>query len=557
MGVVFAVLATFAAQSRAATITVTSNGDDTTTGDSTVSLREAINSINAASDSGSDVTANRTGTYGVNDMIVFDIPGTGVQTIAPTSALPATTKPVTIDGTTQPGTGPVRVFLSGTGTGVAASGLSLEAKTTVKGLAIGNFSGSGIDLTSLCIFGFCYLTSDQSTIQGDDIGTDATGNVAAPDGTGISDTTNSVTILDNVISGNSGAGIALTGSSSVVEGNLVGTNAAGSAALPNSATSGAISVGGVDNVVGGTAAPDRNVISGNAGNGILVSTASAAVQGNYIGTDVTGSRAIPNAGDGIHLTVAGTQIISGQPSAPQRIWFNTGFGIRNEMDTTRFTANSIHANHAGGIAVGGSPATGSLSISPDRKTVTVKYSNGSPGGLMEAEVFDNPGQKACPGQGQVFEGGATVGSSSAGKGTATVVLASPLNPGDGVTATLTDNTKGTSPFVCLAGGVPVPNSFTFSLKALSKGKIRVKINSPAAGTYNVKATTKVNGTKITYGTRTTSIGHAGKKQIKIKPSTAAKDALNAGATLKVSVTVTFHPAGGTPKTEHKSVTVHP
>ena len=37
------------------------------------------------------------------DTIAFAIPGSGVQTIAPTSTLPTITDPVVIDGYTQPG----------------------------------------------------------------------------------------------------------------------------------------------------------------------------------------------------------------------------------------------------------------------------------------------------------------------------------------------------------------------------------------------------------------------------------------------------------------------
>src|SRR4051794_34774789 len=58
------------------------------------------------------------------DTITFNIPGTGVQTISPTSQLPDITDPVTIDGTSQPGfsTTPV-IELSGANAGIVATGL--------------------------------------------------------------------------------------------------------------------------------------------------------------------------------------------------------------------------------------------------------------------------------------------------------------------------------------------------------------------------------------------------------------------------------------------------
>jgi hypothetical protein len=58
-----------------------------------------------------------------------------------------------------------------------------------------------------------------------------------------------------------------------------------------------------------------------------------------------------------------------------------------------------------------------------------------------------------------------------------------------------------------------------------------------------------------YGKGLTSVGHAGKTQITIKPSKVAKDALNAGTKLKVSVAVTFKPVGGSAKTNKKTISV--
>ena len=48
--------------------------------------------------------------------------------------------------------------------------------------------------------------------------------------------------------------------------------------------------------IGGTAAADRNVISGNGGNGITLNGSSGStIEGNYIGTDATGALARPTA----------------------------------------------------------------------------------------------------------------------------------------------------------------------------------------------------------------------------------------------------------------------
>src|SRR5262245_31315479 len=84
-----------------ATIVVTGTGDDIAV-DGLVTLREAITSANNNANVNSDVIAS--GAYGT-DTINFNIPGSGVHTISPTSALPHITDPVIINGYSQPANG--------------------------------------------------------------------------------------------------------------------------------------------------------------------------------------------------------------------------------------------------------------------------------------------------------------------------------------------------------------------------------------------------------------------------------------------------------------------
>ena len=68
---------------------------------------------------------------GVLDTIVFNIPGSGVQTIGPTSALPAITDAAIIDGTTQPGySGTPLIELHGVNAGSSTDGLDIDAGNT-------------------------------------------------------------------------------------------------------------------------------------------------------------------------------------------------------------------------------------------------------------------------------------------------------------------------------------------------------------------------------------------------------------------------------------------
>src|SRR5205814_2290612 len=105
-----------------------------------------------------------------------------------------------------------------------------------------------------------------------------------------------------------------------VQGNLIGTNAAGTAAIGNG-EGGVYITRSSNNVVGGATVPYRNVISGNLNAGVDItdestggSTNGNSIIGNYIGTDITGTYAIANlSGGGVFVSgstgsVSGTRI---------------------------------------------------------------------------------------------------------------------------------------------------------------------------------------------------------------------------------------------------------
>ncbi|HEV3339267.1 MAG TPA: PKD domain-containing protein, partial [Pirellulales bacterium] len=165
----------------------------------------------------------------------------------------------------------------------------------------------------------------------------------------------------NVISGNSSDGVFIDAASSLntVAGNLIGTNTAGTAGLPNAGNG--VEVAGFDNVVGGTTAAARNVISGNLANGVLLNGSSSSgnlVEGNYTGADVTGTAGLGNLHDGVAMqsganrnTIGGTATGAGNVIAADH-WD----GIL--VDTTS-NANTIVGNDIG-VGANGTAALGNL-----------------------------------------------------------------------------------------------------------------------------------------------------------------------------------------------------
>src|SRR5262249_21649563 len=108
-------------------------------------------------------------------------------------------------------------------------------------------------------------------------------------------------------------GILVTGGSGgVIQGNLIGTDVTGTAALGNS-TGIEIAGSGISGyLVGGTAPGSRNVVSGNPASGILILNGPSAtlVQGNYIGTNASGTTAVGN-GIGVLVQNASNNTVGG------------------------------------------------------------------------------------------------------------------------------------------------------------------------------------------------------------------------------------------------------
>jgi parallel beta-helix repeat protein len=189
----------------------------------------------------------------------------------------------------------------GTDSLVQANGLYFNSNAKYN-IAGGYNAGDRNVISGNRIYGHdLYGNSSYNSTIGNYIGVDATGNVAMPNATGIcvDGGSNHNPFINNVLSGNVAYGIFIvtTGTGyNELKGNIIGLNAAGTDTVPNQ--SGLLLGGGTkNNVIGGTTATDRNIISGNRFDGILVAdttTMNNVIKGNYIGTDITGSIAKPN-----------------------------------------------------------------------------------------------------------------------------------------------------------------------------------------------------------------------------------------------------------------------
>ncbi len=333
--------------------------------------------------------------------IIFDIPGNTPHIIIPNSEYPVILNKVVIDGGTN------QIYIDGSNAGENANGFTINLdgrKSEIKYLSIYGFKGHGILLTSTfenIIYG-CKIGTDDNNTKGIGNGGDGIHILSSHSNQIGGDLINK----KNVISGNKGNGITITGDIAdinIIEGNYIGTNIGGNAALPNEKNgilleaqasentirknlisgnvingvsiigdeinetktnelqgnmigtnyNGTNSLGnqqngvyienGLTNTVGGDTPEERNVISGNGANGVLIignHSVGNAVSGNNIGTSLDGSSAIGNWNDGVRVENAFSNHIGSIIEEP-----GSGFG------------NIISGNHGGGVFIIGTDAT--------------------------------------------------------------------------------------------------------------------------------------------------------------------------------------------------------
>jgi titin len=274
------------------------------------------------------------------DVIEFNIGGT-VQTIQPLTPLPLVTGQTTIDGFTANGSGPGTPLIELNGSfGSALDGLVFtSANNIVRGLIINGFVGNGL----------VFFTGGNNLIEGNFIGTNANGTDSFTNGlagiliqSGSNNNTigGTVAAAANLISGNTTKGISITTNNNIIKGNFIGTDETGTLPMLSGSNGVGISIsGGSGNIIGGTVDAERNLISGNSADGIeILSGLNNVIQGNYIGTDKTGTVALSNGGNGITLSFGSN---------------NNTIGGTVLSGTLNVSGNLLSGNLTNGLAISG------------------------------------------------------------------------------------------------------------------------------------------------------------------------------------------------------------
>lgn len=509
------------------TLTVTDNSDssDINVGDGICdasflageqcTLRAAIEELNAQ---GPDITPH---------VIEFNIAGTGPFTIAPASPLPDITVPLEIRGETQAGTtcptnvnsAVLMIVLDGSNAGNDVDGLVLDYDSDgslVRGLAIGNFDGDGI-----------HISSDNNRIRCNHIGVGADGvsDIGnGSDGVQVSGVGNSIGgetshAQRNVISGNGSNGIrvstTLEGTITIVN-NFIGTTANGMAGLPN--------LYGIyfninNSTIGGTSDLSRNIISGNSNYGIRINTGdNNTVLGNLIGVARDGVTPLPNLSSGIEILgdAVGNRIGGLAAGEANIIQNNGGIGIVVDSNVTgnpiqnELRGNSLFNNGDLGVDLGSDGID--VNDSGDGDAGENEHQNYpvlelDPGGTVLTAVLDSQPNTQytldlyrspnCDllGHGEGQEHLLTETVSTNGSGLITLVgdLAGLVSSGDGITATATDPNGNTSEFsACVTVTLPATSTPTPTHTA-TPGPSPTPTSTPTAGPSPTPTATSTAG----------------------------------------------------------------
>ena len=360
-----------------------------------------------------------------------------------------------VNGATAIGNGQNGVFLNG------------SPVNTIGGTTPG--AGNVISGNLLSGVSFFGLATTGNLLLGNRIGTDAGGTLPVgnmQDGVLLTDAPGNFLGgtepgSRNLISGNVGNGIEINGAGSkgnAVQGDFIGLDINGTYALPNADDGVVIVAGASSNLIGGTSAAARNVVSGNGGNGVTVSNATGvAILGNFIGTDATGTQPVPNAADGILLDSSSSNVV-GAPAvgAGNVISGNSRAGVQIDPGATKnlvqgnfigtdATGKRVVPNVADGVLIGesfnntiGGTAVGAGNVISYNGGNGVSFSSGARSNVVQGNnISVNSGAGVSFGlgttnnmvQGNLISG--NIGGAVSGPGVANNLVQGNLIPGNG------------------------------------------------------------------------------------------------------------------------------
>jgi hypothetical protein len=250
------------------------------------------------------------------------------------------------------------------------SGLSM---TNVTGLTIGGVTLMERNVISGNVkYGIYTSNFDNSTITGNYIGVDSTGNAKLKNNMhGVTTHVGSDNNIrqSNVVGGNGSAG---TGNGFNIEGalnntfygNYVGIGINGNSNVGNLVQGIRIALSSNNNIIGGTGANQRNYVSANGNHAIFFDNGSSSniVKSNYVGTDVTGLISRPNGAIGIFMFEgANNNIIGGAAANEGNLVAGslaTSDGIRIQISSNNVVYGNVIGLNSNGVASTGFGNTG-------------------------------------------------------------------------------------------------------------------------------------------------------------------------------------------------------
>ncbi len=375
-------------------------------------------------------------------------------------------------------------------------GIDISDAGTSNNLVLGNLIGTGIAGTNaLGNVGF-----------GIGIWSGASGNIIGGTSAG----------ARNVISGTTGFGYGITiggANGNVVQGNYIGTDIHGEAGITNMVAGVALYGAASNNIIGGSSPGAGNLVSGNYNYGVYLSdpgTAGNWILGNNIGTDATGTNALPNNIGVAVYSGATNNVIGLKPDGSglgNTIAFSTLDAVQiGESGTVGIAVrgNSIFSN-AGGIALfnhgnnlqnypvitnafglgGATIVLGTLSSQPSQTYLVDVYRNlaADPSGY---------------GQGRFYLGKVSVNTDGSGNGAFALTNAAGNYAGQYLSATATDPIGDTSQFGAdvLATNAPLPSAQFTAPPAWLGGGFVFNLTFATNFGYHIQATTNLGGSPV-------------------------------------------------------------